>query len=356
MSEIWILGATGRIGRAVAERLAVMAHPTVLVGRDAKRLRTIAASFGGQVRIVVAGSVDQILGELSRASPAVVINAIGPFAQTARPIAQACGRGVHYVDPSNELSSIVDVLGLHDIAARSDRTCVTGAGFGVLATESVVLRICDGHPPASSVRVDALAAVESEPGPIGDALAASIIDGIAGGGWRYADGKLVRARLFGDPETLTLPDGSRRMTAAAPSGELEAARRASGAGFAVAASGLVPTAPLLRAVLPPALNLLRIRTIREFTKRRIAAITIKPKAEDAAAPPKTSWAHARVEWTSEVRREGWLELGDAMVFTAAVVTEVAVRLARGEGRPGAFTPGSLFGFALASDVGGTFYD
>jgi hypothetical protein len=43
-----------------------------------------------------------------------------------------------------------------------------------------------------------------------------------------------------------------------------------------------------------------------------------------------------------------------MDFTARVATEVALRLARGQGRPGAFTPGALFGPELAGAAGGEF--
>jgi hypothetical protein len=50
-------------------------------------------------------------------------------------------------------------------------------------------------------------------------------------------------------------------------------------------------------------------------------------------------------------RETWLKAGDGTVFTARVAAEVALRLSRGEGRPGAYTPGALFGAALAEAAG-----
>jgi hypothetical protein len=65
-------------------------------------------------------------------------------------------------------------------------------------------------------------------------------------------------------------------------------------------------------------------------------------------------AHARVEWATGATRDGWLRAGDASDFTAAVTAEVARRLARGEGRLGAYTPGALFGPSLATDCGGRF--
>ena len=208
------------------------------------------------------------------------------------------------------------------------------------------------------MRVDALPHVVSEPGRSGAALAATIIDTAVGGGRRYAHGRLERARLFGDVETLTLPDGSTVKTASSPTGDLEAARRASSASFAVAASSMAPTAPVLRAILPAALTLLQINAIANFAKRRIAAIEIKakkPGEEQAQARRREfSLAHARVQWASGATREGWLRAGDAMVFTVNVMVEVARRLARDEGKSGAYTPGALFGPDLAIDAGGQF--
>ena len=351
MKEIWILGATGRSGRAAAAQLAGQ-FPLVLVGRDPARLRDLAATLGGEVRTVAAGSVDAIAAEISRGQPAVVVNTIGPFTGTALPFVRACPPGTHYADLNNELLSFLDVLGLHEEAVSTGRTVVTGVGFGVLATESVVLKLCAGQPPAETVRVDAMPYVEPEPGPLGIALAATIMDVLAAGGRQYARGQLVRTRLLSDLETLTLPDGSPVKTASGASGELEAARCASGASFAAAASSMVPPSAAVRAVLPAALTLLRIKALRNLATRRVAAIQFKSKPPQARR--EFSWAHARVQWASGTRREGFLRLGDAMTFTTAVVVEVVSRLARQEGRPGAYTPGALFGPELAVKAGGEF--
>lgn len=88
MSEIWILGATGRTGRAAAVQMASAGFNTVLVGRDEARLRDIAARIGNRTRTIVAGTVEEIVRELGRNTPpAVVLNTIGPFAKTAVPVA-----------------------------------------------------------------------------------------------------------------------------------------------------------------------------------------------------------------------------------------------------------------------------
>jgi len=78
-------------------------------------------------------------------------------------------------------------------------------------------------------------------------------------------------------------------------------------------------------------------------------------AAEASLSPKPdrrfTWSRARVRTTSGETRTAWLRAGDAMDFTVGAVAEVASRLARGEGRPGAYTPGALFGPELAEAAG-----
>jgi short subunit dehydrogenase-like uncharacterized protein len=105
MNEIWILGATGRSGRAIAAPAGsgARAGPG---GAYPTRLRELAGTIGGKPRIVAAGSVDAVVTELAQSTPAVVINTIGPFTETALPIARACPPGTHYVDLANELFAV----------------------------------------------------------------------------------------------------------------------------------------------------------------------------------------------------------------------------------------------------------
>jgi hypothetical protein len=63
-------------------------------------------------------------------------------------------------------------------------------------------------------------------------------------------------------------------------------------------------------------------------------------------------------FTSRQRAADWSSSpahGDAMDFTAAVLVEVTLRLARGDGPPGAYTPAAAFGPGIAADAGGTFF-
>lgn len=347
---VWILGATGRIGRAVTSRLVDREIVPVLVGRDGERLRKAAAGLRPDPKIVVAGTTERITAEITRGRPAVVVNTIGEYADTAASIARSCVPGGHYLDLANDLTTVPRLLDLHREAAAAGSTLVTGAGFGVLATEAVVARLCDGHPVPSEVRVDALVSVAGEAGVMGAAFAASIVDVLTTGGRCYRNGRLVKTRLGANPRKLTLPDGQTVKSAGVPAGELLAAQRASGAPSVTVTSALAPTAPVLRAALPLCGALLSVPALRRLAVRGMARIPTKA----APRPRRHSWGHAVISWPDGTSREGWLRAQDGMDYTADVAAEAALRLARGEGKPGAYPPAAAFGPDLATAAGGTF--
>lgn len=345
VDEVWVLGATGRSGRAIVAALAGADAAVVPVGRDAARL---TAAFPDAARTVAAGSVAAMADEIRRQRPTVVISTVGPFVETARVIARACLPHSHYVDLANDPESFAAVLALHDEAVAAGRSLVVGAGFGVLATESVVAALCADRSTPARVRVDSVPSLATEEGVLGDALAAGLVEALPDGGRRYAGGRAVRVGIGSDAETLTLPDGTVVTTRGVPLGDLVAAQRASGAPSVVAASTLAPANPLVRALLPVAGVLLSVGAVRGFARRRLAQVRTPARER----PREHSFAHARVEWTDGTVREGWLRLGDASEFTAAGAAAVATALAAGRGRPGADLPVATLGSGIVAAAGG----
>jgi short subunit dehydrogenase-like uncharacterized protein len=345
--EIWVLGGTGRFGSAAARELVANGARTVLVGRDAERL-TAAAAATGAARTVVAPDLESMAAAIRREHPAVVVNTVGPFARTAATIAAACLPRSSYVDLANDVTAASAVLAMHDQATAAGRTLVTGAGFGIVGTEAPVTALCAGRPAPVSVRVDSIASLALEAGPVGEALAATIVEGVPEGGRRFSRGQLVTAGLGSAVERLTLPDGDVVTTGAWPSGDLLAAHRVSGAPDVVAATTEVPTGAPIRAVLPVAALLLRIAPLRRFAVRRLARTTFS----DRPMPRPHTWGHARATWSDGSTREVWLRAGDATAFTAAVTAHTALRILRGQARPGAGTPIQMTGPDLVTEAGG----
>ena len=353
MTEIWISGATGRGGRGISRELVADGTDVVLVGRDTEKLEALAKSLTpagpGSVRTLVATGHDEVVELIGHESPSVVVNTIGPFTQTSLPIARAClAVGSHYVDLANELGPVRDLLGLHEAARTAEVTIVTGAGFGVLATEALVVKLRADRPPAVRARVAAMPAVEA----LGPGVLASSIDAVAAGGWRYRDGQLTRTRLGSDFERISLPNGRALDAIGVPTGEVEAAQRASGAGDVIAFSSEVPTGRIVRALLPAVCALLARERIRNGLQRLVSQLRLAPPAKLG----DSSWAYARLEWADGTQREAWLHAGEGYLFTARVAARVAAGLLSGSHRHGAYTPAALFGSVLAGDAGAEIID
>lgn len=344
MQTIWILGATGKGGRAIAsELIGTTTADVVLVGRDHDRLTAAAASLGGQSRTLVAAGSNELATRIATDRPTVVVNTIGPFGETSTPLARACvAAGSHYVDLANELPPVQQLLDMDADARRADVTLVTGAGFGVLATEALVLELANGQPAAARATVAAMPTVDG----LGSAVLASVVDAVAYGGRRYRGGQLQRTRLGADHAWIPLPDLPAIQALAVPTGELEAARRASGAGDVLAFSSEVPSGRAVRAVLPMVSALLSARPIYAGVQRLISRTKLTPPAKSG----DVSWAYARLEWPGGTHREAWLRTGEGYSFTAKVAAFTAMRLSDGHGSSGAFTPGALFGADLARDA------
>ncbi len=345
-AEIWVLGATGRSGRGIARRLRETGHTVVLAGRDPQRLESMAAELGGAA--VVSGSLESLLDQVAAAAPAVVVNTVGPFARTSAQAIAACPPGTHYLDIGNELPGVQAVLDGHQRAVDNGSTVVTGAGFGVLATESAVLHLCAGRPAPARIRVDAIPALATDAGVVGAALAGSMLDGAPDGGRRVEHGRLVRFPVAGARQQLSTPAGDTVTTAALPTGDLLAAWRASKAPSVLSATSAVPSGPAVRAGFPALSLLMRWSALRRFAIARVARFPIR-----ASERSTDSWGHARAEWDDGTTADAWLRLGDAQHFTEMACAEIARRLLAGSS-PGAYTPAALFGPSLATDLGAQF--
>lgn len=246
--QVWVLGATGRTGRGVAGRLDGTGHQVVLVGRDAHRLAELAETLDDAS--VIAGSLQDVLERVRQARPAVVLSTVGPFGRTADQVMDALPPGTNYADIGNELPGTQAVLDRHDRAVTQGSTNVSGAGFGVLATEAAAVYLSSDRTRPARMRVDAIPSLATTGGFIGDALAGSMLDNAPDGGRQVKEGRLVRAGVAGARLALTTPDGDSATTASLPTGDLLAAWRASDAEAVISATAAIPSEPAIRALFP----------------------------------------------------------------------------------------------------------
>ncbi|HTQ03393.1 MAG TPA: saccharopine dehydrogenase NADP-binding domain-containing protein [Polyangiaceae bacterium] len=170
--RLLIYGATGYTGRLLAAEAARRRLPVVLGARRRDRLESLAEELDLPCRVLgletplarkrrldedakrpipgpgapvqpaarpakQPGPNDALHGALT--DVAVVLNAAGPFAETAMPLARACVKtNTHYVDISGEYDVFRELNELHVHAKERGTSIVPGAGLTVLASDCLI--------------------------------------------------------------------------------------------------------------------------------------------------------------------------------------------------------------------------
>jgi short subunit dehydrogenase-like uncharacterized protein len=310
-SDVLLLGAAGSGGRLIAAELATRGLSIRLAGRRRGPLEDLAHALAEDGATVDVRSLDvsdaASLGE-AIAGVGVVVSTIGPFARLAGPVIDAClAAQSSYVDIANEWSAVRDLLDRDEDARARGVALVTGAGFGPAATETLVLRLV-GHTRMVPARVRVAAAAQVT--RHGEGVRQTIEESLSQGAPTYRDGQVVREPLGSGATVLTFGGAHRRMFPG-PVGDLEAARRASGAPDVVA------------------------------------------YVADPAAPISGTGSCAWAEVAAADGNSAVAELvgGEGLRATAAIAAETAARVLAGVG-PGAWTAGRLLGPALVAGATG----
>ncbi|MCX4986877.1 trans-acting enoyl reductase family protein [Streptomyces sp. NBC_00572] len=122
-----VFGAYGHTGRFVVAELLSRGFVPVASGRDAEKLRALAASRPG-LDVRPASIDDPASLDRALAGAAAVINCAGPFAATGAPVIEAALRaGIPYVDVAAEIEANVDTFARFEDRARAAGTVIVPA-------------------------------------------------------------------------------------------------------------------------------------------------------------------------------------------------------------------------------------
>lgn len=139
-----LYGANGFTGRAIAHQLAGTMD-LVLGGRDEGRVRAVAEPLGLGWRVFDLADPGQVAAGL--AGITAVLHAAGPFAQTARPMVDAClASGVHYLDLGGEWPVFAELMARDPEARAAGVMLLPGTGLTVAATDCLMTRAVELWP------------------------------------------------------------------------------------------------------------------------------------------------------------------------------------------------------------------
>jgi short subunit dehydrogenase-like uncharacterized protein len=204
--DVVIFGATGFVGRLVAEYLAGHAGEPLrlgLAGRSGEKLERLRADLGesaADLPLVVADSSDSAsLAAMARRTK-VVATTVGPYHRSGIGLVEACiGAGTDYADLTGEVLFVHECMERHDRAVQGGARIVHSCGF-------------DSIPSDMGVYLPYRTAAEDSAGELGETtyVVTGLKGGVSGGTVASLKGQIDEAResraarrLLMDPYALT---------------------------------------------------------------------------------------------------------------------------------------------------------
>ena len=145
--DVVVFGATGFVGRLVAQYLEEHAPATVrigLAGRSPGRLADVRDALGPRAAhwpLLVADTRDPDSLDALVAATRVVATTVGPYARYGMPVVEACARtGTDYADLTGEVLFVRACLDRsHDLASSNGARIVHSCGFDSIPSDLGVL-------------------------------------------------------------------------------------------------------------------------------------------------------------------------------------------------------------------------
>ncbi len=162
--KVLLYGAGGYSGRRIVDLLGRRGPEDVgfewlLGGRRADSLRPLQRQGGFGMRVFALDDPVEVERALAEPGLLAVVNAAGPFAQTALPLARAAVRaGVHYVDLNGEADVYNRLDDLAYPAQQTGVTLVSGAGHCAVTSDLMLAQALSqlaqaGHRDLGHVRI-----------------------------------------------------------------------------------------------------------------------------------------------------------------------------------------------------------
>ncbi len=331
MGTFLLYGATGFTGRLAAERAAELGMRPVLAGRSAWPLSGIARSLGLEHRVFGLG--DPVAIDAALAGVSLVLNAAGPFSQTAKPLVEACLRAKkHYADITGEVDVMEAIYAKHDEGVTAGVMLLPGAGFDVVPSDCLARFLKERLPSAASLVLAFRANTRLSHG-----TAATMIE-------RMNRPGMVRRR----GELVSVPIGSlRRETPfpalAIPWGDLASAFRSTG----------IPDIECYTAAGAAerlGLAISRVRPLAPLLRSAIRAMATGP--DESLRKSGRSLVWGEVKAPDGKRFSARLDTPEPYALTVEAMLAVAKKVLANDVRPGAQTPATAYGSGFAMELGG----
>jgi short subunit dehydrogenase-like uncharacterized protein len=338
-NQIALYGANGYTGKLILEELNKQGFKPLLLGRNKKAIEALAVSHALDFDVCAASEIEPILKK--NKSIKLLINAAGPFIETAKYIAQSCiNQGIHYLDVAGEIAVFKQLLELDEAAKKQGVMLLPGAGFDVVPTDCMANALVQEMPDATEL----ILAFAGLGGGVSRGTARTALKQIDSGTWVREDGKLKKIKWlqrsrkidFGPFKATCLP---------IPWGDLQTAWVSTGVANI---SVYVPFSKKIRRWLPALTKLMQTGIVNRLALAYVGSRITGPNAEKRAVGQTHIIGKAKNANGQELRKH--LVTPDGYTFTALATVQLAKHVLIGNLKTGYQTPAMAYGANLVSEI------
>jgi short subunit dehydrogenase-like uncharacterized protein len=340
--SVFVFGATGYTGRLIATEANRRGFPWVLCGRDSPRLAALADELDLPYRALSLEDGAQLRAALADAG--VVLNAAGPFAETAPPlIAAALDVGAHYLDLTGEVDVVEAAAGWHAEAVRRQVMIMPAVGFDVVASDCLARRVADRlrRPRRLRLGIGGLRFVSR-------GSARTIVEQIGEGVAVRRNGAIVRIAPTSREHWFDFGQGPARSLAVSWADVASAYYSTGIPDIEVYFEGTLPLAASLWTNRFVGRGMARV--VRPFLRRQVAYWPVGPTAADRASGSAVVVAEAEDE--DGARAWARLRTPEVYAFSALSAVAAAERALRDDVDFGFQTPSRVWGADFVTGLPG----
>ncbi len=345
--RLMVYGATGFSGRMLAGQLREGGRDLVLAGRNSARLEALAAALRVPCRVFDLSDLQRI--EHGLADIGVLVNAAGPFIETAPVLIEAClATRTHYLDLAGEWPVFAMAQGRGREAAAQSVMLMPGAGFAIVASDCLL-----AHASAAAEDTVLLRLAISQPSVMSRGTFRSVLSLTSRSALVRRAGELISLPAGQLERNFDFGDGLRTAMAVSWPDVLTGQQTTGVASIEVYAEADWFARALYQG------GALAARIFDDAAVQRALPWlgALWPAAPDPAALQQAG--HVLVaEAVDRWRRSRFFRLRtcDGYTFSTLAVDAIAARVLAGETAPGFHTPAGLYGAQLIAEIGCARFD
>ncbi len=343
--SVLLYGANGYTGVLIAKYATQYGLQPILAGRREEAIKPLANELNFPYKVIEINNADQLKDALNGIK--AVIHAAGPFADTARQMIGACLQtGTHYLDINGDIS-VFEMIKPYDAAAKEKNIMLLpGAGFDVVPTDCMALRLKNKLPDATHLKL----AFASIGGGVSHGTAMTMVSKLGYGGAARENGKIVKQPL--GKHGMWVDFGEKKLfVMSIPWGDVFTAYYTTG----------IPNIQVYTAIKPGIYKMMKLQAsfnwllkmewMKNIIRKKIKSRAAGPSDEMRSKAKSFIWGEVRNEREEAVSDH--FTCADGYTLTAHSCLVIAKKVLQENFKPGYQTPAACYGEELVKEIPGT---